>query len=176
MPLPQGMSIVRRRRKHGWRVVGKLQQRRGRGLSTAMQRWRKLQTSSEMLRRYIHAARPRIQLLLLLYSEGFRHSAPPHIAGLLSSTDKASVCSWCARSLTAPVQTQLQQRIRVKTVSLAADSATLTAQLEAARRAHGDAAEAQSQADAELQVLSRYGRCLAPAVIKAIRDCLSTGL
>ena len=37
-------------------------------------------------------------------------------------------------------------------MSLATDSATLTAQLDAARRAHGDAAEAQSQVEAELQV------------------------
>jgi len=163
VPLPQGMSIVRRRRKPGWRVAGKLQQRRGRRWSTVMQRRRKLQTSSPMLRRYLHIAGHRIHSLLLLSSEGFRHSAPPYLPGLLFNTDKASACSCCARDLTACVQMQLQQRIRVKAVSLAADSATLTAQLEAARRVHGGAAEAQSQADAELQVLSHCDCCLAPA-------------
>ena len=47
---------------------------------------------------------------------------------------------------------QLQQRIRVKAVSSAADSAALAAQLDAASSAHGTAVEAQSQAHAEVQV------------------------
>ncbi len=82
----------------------------------------------------------------------------------------------CILGLTARVQTQLQQRIRVKAVSLAADSATLTAQLEAARRQHGGAAEAQSQADAELQVLSLCDRRLAGVATEPVCDCLSTEL